>query len=72
LREIQLQANKNGVVFNPSQFKLSKERLQLLIKAYIGRRIWKSEGFYPVYNNGDEIFMHAKTLFDLADPLISH
>ena len=72
LREIQLQADKNGVAFNPSQFELSKERMQLLIKAYIGRRIWKSKGFYPVYNNGDEIFMHAKALFDQVDPLISY
>jgi len=72
LREIQLQADKNGVAFNTSQFELSKERMQLLIKAYIGRRIWKSKGFYPVYNNGDEIFMHAKALFDQVDPLISY
>jgi len=72
LREIQLQADKNGVAFNPSQFELSKERMQLLIKAYIGRRIWKSEGFYPVYNNGDEIFMQAKALFDQADRLIAY
>jgi len=46
--------------------------MQLLIKAYIGRRIWKSEGFYPVYNNGDEIFMQAKALFDQADRLIAY
>ncbi|MBT5507597.1 MAG: peptidase S41, partial [Flammeovirgaceae bacterium] len=72
LREIQLQADKNGVAFNTSQFERSKERMQLLMKAYIGRRIWKSEGFYPVYNNEDEIFMHAKALFDQVDPLISY
>ena len=72
LSEIKLQANRNGVVFNKSQFEVSKTRMQLLMKAYIGRRIWKSEGFYPVYNNGDEIFIQAKTLFDEADRLISY
>ena len=72
LSEIKLQANRNGVVFNKSQFEVSKKRMQLLMKAYIGRRIWKSEGFYPVYNNGDEIFIQAKTLFDEADRLISY
>ena len=32
LREIQLQADKNGVAFNTSQFERSKERMQLLMK----------------------------------------
>jgi carboxyl-terminal processing protease len=72
LREIKIRANRNGLVFDEMQFELSKKRLQRLMKAYIGRRIWQSDGFYPVYNDGDEIFLKAKTLFDEAERLISY
>ena len=71
LNEIKIRAERNGLMFNELQFELSKKRLQLLVKAYIGRRIWKNDGFYPVYNDGDEIFLKAKTLFDEAERLIS-
>ena len=71
LSEIKMRADRNGLIFDEMQFELSKKRLQLLMKAYIGRRIWKSDGFYPVYNNGDEIFLMAKTLFGEAEKLLS-
>ena len=66
-----MRADRNGLIFDEMQFELSKKRLQLLMKAYIGRRIWKSDGFYPVYNDGDEIFLMAKTLFGEAEKLLS-
>ena len=72
LSEIKIRADRNGLVFDEMQFELSKKRLQLLMKAYIGRRIWKSDGFYPVYNDGDEIFLKALTLFEEAERLISY
>ena len=72
LSEIKIQADRNGLVFNESQFELSKKRVQLLMKAYIGRRIWKNDGFYPVYNDGNEIFIKAKKLFNEAEELISY
>jgi carboxyl-terminal processing protease len=43
----------------------SKKRLfQIHVKAQIARKIWGNKGFYPVFNETNEVFMQATKLFD--------
>jgi carboxyl-terminal processing protease len=39
------------------------------MKAQIARSNWGEEGFFPVFNQADEIFIKALTLFDQAEQL---
>jgi len=42
-----------------------KEKLfKVHIKAQIARKIWNNEGYFPVMNETNEIFIHALKLFD--------
>ncbi len=62
-------AEENGVKFDKDGYYRSKESLRLYAKAFIARNIWKNEGFYPIFNQGDEIYLKALTLFDEAEKL---
>jgi carboxyl-terminal processing protease len=41
-----------------------KAAFRIHVKAQIARRIWDNEGFYPVYNQSNEILQQAIRLFD--------
>jgi len=42
-----------------------KEKLfKVHIKAQIARKLWNNEGYFPVMNQTNEIFIHALKLFD--------
>ncbi len=62
-------ASRNGVSFNGEQFESSEDKIKLYLKAYLGRRIWGSQGFYPVLNQDNEILLKALELFDEAEKL---
>jgi carboxyl-terminal processing protease len=62
-------AEGNGVKFQKKGFEKSKDALSLYAKAFVARNIWKNEGFYPIFNERDEIYQKALTLFDEAEKL---
>ncbi|MEO9482490.1 MAG: S41 family peptidase [Ekhidna sp.] len=62
-------AKANKLKFNASEFNRSKELIKLLAKAYIARGIWDNNGFYPIFNQQDEIFLKAIQLMDEADKI---
>ncbi|MEM9895427.1 MAG: S41 family peptidase [Bacteroidota bacterium] len=72
LEELIGTGEKNDVIFVKNEFERSKEILALLTKAYIGRAIWENEGFFPIYNEQDEIFQKAVQLVDEAEALVSN
>lgn len=41
-----------------------KKLFRIHVKAQIARKIWGNEGFYPVYNETNEVFLQAVKLFD--------
>ena len=44
---------------------IKKEKLfKIHIKAQIARKLWNNEGFFPVMNETNEIFLQALKLFD--------
>lgn len=62
-------AKSNNVTFNQKQFDHSKDLMKIYIKAQIARGIWKNDGFYPIFNETNEIFQQALELFDEAEQL---
>jgi len=46
-----------------------KEAFQINVKAQIARRIWSNSGFYPIYNQSNEILQQAVKLFDRVPDL---
>ncbi len=50
----------------PDYYELTKKKklFQIHVKAHIARKIWGNDGFYPVYNETNEVFQHALKVFD--------
>lgn len=69
LNDLTVIAKGNGLKLNQQEFNRSKRLIKLLTKAYIARGIWDNEGFYPIFNQQDEIFQKAIQLMDEADEL---
>ncbi len=69
LKDLIVVAEGNNLKFNEKEFNRSKKLLKQLTKAYIARGVWDNEGFYPIFNEQDEIFMKAIQLMDRADKI---
>lgn len=69
LKELISIAEGNKLKFSEKDFNRSKDLIKLLTKAYIARGIWDNEGFYPIFNEQDEIFQKAIQLMDEADKI---
>lgn len=55
-------AEKNGVKRNDQQMKQSEAILKNQLKALIARNIWGNEGFYPVFQQQDNVLKKAGEL----------
>lgn len=55
-------AESNGLVFDEKQFNKSRSLIELLAKAYIARGVWDNAGFFPIFNEQNEIYNRAVTL----------
>lgn len=54
----------NGVDPDYADLRKNRKAFDIYIKAYVARRIWGNEGFYPIYNETNEILQQAVKLFD--------
>jgi len=65
-----LQVGKeNGVDSNEKEFIKSTPLLKIYTKAYIARNIWQNDGFFPIFNEQNEILNKAMTLLNEAAEL---
>jgi carboxyl-terminal processing protease len=71
LDDIIKMAEGNGVPFVEVDFLKSQSKIELYVKAFIGRRIWDNEGFYPIIHQDNEILQRAIELFDEAEKMVS-
>ena len=71
LKEIIKSGESNKVTFNQAQFDVSKDLIKTYVKAFIGRRVWDNEAFYPILNQQNNIYQKALELFDQAAVLAS-
>jgi len=62
-------AETNNIQLDEEGFNKSKELIKIYMKAYIARNVWNNEGFYPIFNQQNEIFKEALQLFDKAETL---
>ncbi|MEP5614117.1 MAG: S41 family peptidase [Cyclobacteriaceae bacterium] len=72
LKNLTSSAESNDLVFDKVGFNKSKELIRLLTKAYIARGIWDNEGFYPIFNEQDEVFLKAISLMNEANQLANN
>ncbi len=55
---------RNKVKPNLKELKEKKALFQVHIKAQIARKLWGNDGFYPVFNETNEVFKQAVKMFD--------
>ena len=55
---------RNKVKRDPQELREKKKLFQIHVKAQIARKLWGNEGFYPVFNETNEIFQQAIKMFD--------
>ncbi len=52
-------AKDKGIKQSDRKIKLSKKKIKILFKAYVGRNLLNEKGFYPIYHKIDTIFKRA-------------
>jgi carboxyl-terminal processing protease len=66
LKEFTTYAAENGVAYVEKDFKTSKVQIARNLKVLIGRYLYNDEGFYPVLNEDDPVFLRALALMPKA------
>lgn len=69
LQDIVALGKQQKVTYDAKGFNRSKELLRIHTKALIARSIWNNKGYYPIYNQTNEVFQRALKLFDEATEL---
>jgi carboxyl-terminal processing protease len=64
LNELATIGKRNKVKPDYSELKFKKKLFQVHIKAQIARKIWGNEGFYPIMNETNEIFLQSIKVFE--------
>jgi carboxyl-terminal processing protease len=57
--EFVVYAKDMGVESDAAGVSNSKDRIKILMKAFIGRNLFDDDGFYPIYHQIDETFLRA-------------
>jgi carboxyl-terminal processing protease len=55
---------RNKVKPDYKELKERKKLFQVHIKAQIARKLWGNDGFYPIFNETNEVFLQSIKLFD--------
>lgn len=71
LQDLNRVAKNLGVEYEEKDFEQSKGLIKNNVKALIARSVWDSKGFFPVFNENNEVFQKALELFDEAENLAS-
>ncbi len=66
LKEVIELGKRSDVKYTEKEFNRSKPLIKNNIKALIARGIWKNEGFYPIYNESDDVYKGALKYFEQA------
>jgi carboxyl-terminal processing protease len=64
LNELVKVGERNKVKADNRELNKKKKLFQVHLKAQIARKLWNNEGFFPVMNETNEIFLQALKLFD--------
>lgn len=69
MKDFLASAAEAEIKFNEAQYKQSERLIKNVLKAFIGKAVFKNDGFFPVLLQEDEIFAQALLLFDEAEKL---
>lgn len=69
LQEFRTYAAAHGVPNDDAGFKRSEALIANRLKAYIGRRLFGDDGFFPVFHEEDKVLQQAITLLPKAEQL---
>lgn len=72
LQDFAQMAKGNGIDFDQEGLENSKDLLKIYMKAEIAKLVWDSKGFYPIFNQQNEILQAALDLFDEAESLTAY
>jgi carboxyl-terminal processing protease len=64
LKDLVRVGERNKVKADNQEINEKKKLFQVHVKAQIARKIWGNKGFYPVFNETNEVFLEAIKLFD--------
>jgi carboxyl-terminal processing protease len=64
LNDLAQTGDRNKVKADYAELRKKKKLFTIHVKAQIARKIWGNEGFYPVFNQTNEVFQQAIHLFD--------
>ena len=64
LNDLVKTGERNKVKADYKEVQAKKRLFKIHVKAQIARKIWGNEGFYPVFNETNEVFQQAVKLFD--------
>ena len=64
LNQLVITGERNTVKADLKDIKRNKKIFQIHVKAQIARRIWRNDGFYPIFNETNEVLQQAIKLFD--------
>lgn len=64
LKDLVETGERNRVKADYPELRKKKKLFQVHVKAQIARKIWGNEGFYPVFNETNEVFKQALKMFD--------
>lgn len=72
LQDFAQMAKGNGIDLDQEGLESSKDLLKIYMKAEIAKLVWDSKGFYPIFNQQNEILQAALGLFDEAESLAAY
>jgi carboxyl-terminal processing protease len=64
LDELVKTGERNNVKPDYGELRSKKKLFKVHVKAQIARKLWGNEGFYPVFNETNEVFQQAIKMFD--------
>lgn len=64
IKELVKVGQRNNVKPNYKELREKKKLFQVHIKSQIARKLWNNDGFYPVFNETNEIFQQSIKMFD--------
>jgi carboxyl-terminal processing protease len=64
INELVKVGERNKVKPDYKELRTKKKLFQVHVKSQIARKLWGNDGFYPVFNETNEIFLQSLKLFD--------
>lgn len=58
---------RDGIAENAEEYLISKDQIELMLKAYIARNLWTVSEFYEIINEGDKKFQTAVMILENWD-----